>query len=811
MDRRNTTGNLFTAVVLALGLSVLTTQLLQWTPKNLAVFYGYLLLALVTSGLKLNLPAVAGSISVNFVFVLLGIVDLSLAETLLIGCTATFLHSGFHVSPDRTRIPALFHVPNTALAIATAYNVYHWSWLSPDRLSPFLTLMLTASVLYGMNTFPLAAYQAFATRRSLGEAWKECESKTFPYYCSGAAVAMLLKGGTQVLRWESLLLIVPAIYFSWRYYRLFRGRQADERASGQAVTVLHSRTLETLAMAIEAKAQAGDRSLRRLEAYCTTIGRKMGMNAEELQALRTAALLHDLGKLAVPEHILAKPGRLSREEFEKVKIHSSVGAEIVERIGFPSPVAPIVRFHHEKWAGGGYPCDLKGEQIPLGARILGAVECMVALTSDRPYRQSLSVDEAIARIQAESGRSFDPSVVDLMMQYYLELEAIARTPEKTAVRQEPVTGVAPPAVAQEPGKAADRLTTDAEGFLEPIAAARREAQFLIELTQELGNSLSLNETISAAAGRLKRMVGFDTLALYVVSGESLVPHYATGEGRSLLLGKDFKAGSGLLGCVVTNKKPVLNADLWEELVAGGQTPRGTPLRSVLAVPLQSLEGVIGVMTLCRTRRGAFSRDDLRILQAVSAKLGPVVENAVKYERMTTSASTDHLTGLPNARSLFLHLDNEVSRCRRLGGSLTVLLCDLDGFKTVNDRFGHLEGNNMLRAVGNALREYCREYDYVARMGGDEFVVVLPSMRIEDVTAKVTQLSQIVSDASQQVCPDAAVSLSVGLARYPEDGKDAEQLLAEADQRMYKDKQHRKLSKRAPRGFDFDPMRVSTIQ
>jgi diguanylate cyclase (GGDEF)-like protein len=199
-----------------------------------------------------------------------------------------------------------------------------------------------------------------------------------------------------------------------------------------------------------------------------------------------------------------------------------------------------------------------------------------------------------------------------------------------------------------------------------------------------------------------------------------------------------------------------------------------------------------VLTLYRAPKDAFSRDDLRILLALTQKVALSIENALRYRHAETCATTDGLTGLPNARSLFLHLDGEIARCRREQTSLTVLVCDLDGFKQVNDRFGHLEGNKVLRAVAEGLRENCREYDYVARMGGDEFVIILPGYPADALQAKVRQLSQVARKAGLVHCGEELLSMSVGEAAFLRDGSDAEQLLAEADRRMYQSKQEHKI-------------------
>jgi len=214
----------------------------------------------------------------------------------------------------------------------------------------------------------------------------------------------------------------------------------------------------------------------------------------------------------------------------------------------------------------------------------------------------------------------------------------------------------------------------------------------------------------------------------------------------------------------------------------------TNLRSALAIPLEGFSGVAGVLCLYARERNAFTEDHLRVLSAAATKVAVAVENALKYRQAERSAVTDMLTELPNARSLFLHLDSELARAQRTNQTIAVLVCDLDGFKQINDRFGHLEGNRVLRAVARALRVQCREYDTVARLGGDEFVLVLPGQEPDSVSTKVEQLTSAVVEAGYETVRAACLGISVGVAYYPTDGKDAEALLAVADQRMYREKQ-----------------------
>jgi len=284
------------------------------------------------------------------------------------------------------------------------------------------------------------------------------------------------------------------------------------------------------------------------------------------------------------------------------------------------------------------------------------------------------------------------------------------------------------------------------------------------------------------------MVPYDAIAIYIKRELELVPEYVNGDNYRLFSSLRIPIGQGLSGWVAHNRKPIINGNPSVEPGYLNDPSKFSTLRSALAVPLEGVSGVIGVLALYRADRDAFTSDHLRILLAVSGKMALAIENALKYQQAESSATTDYLTGLPNARSLFLQLDRDLARCKRDNSSLTVMVSDMDGFKQINDRFGHLEGNRVLRLFAQALKDSCREYDYVARMGGDEFVVIAPGLTAEAAAKKAEQMRALARQAGSEVCGEEILSLSVGRAISPEDGNDAEQLLTEADRRMYLEKQ-----------------------
>ena len=263
-----------------------------------------------------------------------------------------------------------------------------------------------------------------------------------------------------------------------------------------------------------------------------------------MQAIEAAALLHDIGKLAVPEYIISKPGRLTSDEFEKMKIHPIVGAEILERVNFPYPVVPIVRAHHEKFDGTGYPDGLKGEEIPIGARILSAVDCLDALASDRQYRKALPLEGAPAIVAAESGTSYDPRVVKVLQARYRELELKAKSEAMDSAKisahikvergASPATGFAPDPVSLLPDR----------NFRMSISDARREFQMLVEIANDLGSSLSLDETLALLAVRLGKAMPHDAVVIWVRNQNELIPQHVKGESYRLFSSLRIPLGQG---------------------------------------------------------------------------------------------------------------------------------------------------------------------------------------------------------------------------------------------------------------------------
>ncbi len=773
----------------------LAHALWHWQSVDLPRFACYLLIAVLASSLKIRLPGINGTMSVNFLFILLSLLELNLPETLVLGCTATLAQCLFGTQQKRVPTKIVFNVFSMmANAIVVSYFAYHG--LQPVLGKGTLPLLVvTALIFFVANTVPVAIIISLTEGKPAHKVWGECHFWSFPFYMVGAAVVFAVGVVGKQMGWQTSLLVLPLIYWVYRSYHLYLAKLATEKKqveieknNAENVAALHLRTIESLALAIEAKDQTSMKHLQRVRVFAVEVAKQLHLPEDEIEALRAAALLHDIGKLGIPEHIINKPGRLTPEEFEKMKIHTLVGAEILQRVAFPYPVAPIVRSHHERWDGTGYPDGLKGEQIPRGARVLAAVDCLDALATHRQYRGAVPLDTAMDKVAAMSGTAFDPKVVEVLKLRYREMDILAQA-DSIANEEATLAAEVGMAAGGDSGAGFEQSglgagSANEADFLSSIASARQEAQIMFELSQDLGNSLSLGETLSVLSLRLRKMIPYDSMVVFLLKDNRLIPELVSGDNFRLLTSLNIGLGEGLCGWVAQERKPILNGNPEDETGYLSDPSKFTTLRSTLAVPLEGINGVVGVLAMYRADLDAFSADHLRILLAVSSKIALSVENALKYQQAEDSATTDYLTGLPNARSLFVHLSRELARCRRTSTSLAVMVCDLDNFKQVNDLHGHLEGDNLLKDFASRLQETCRGYDYVARMGGDEFVVVAPGLAPEVASEKAGRLHQLAVEAGRQVAGCDLVGLSVGTAFCPQDGFDVEGLLAEADRRMY---------------------------
>jgi diguanylate cyclase (GGDEF)-like protein len=507
----------------------------------------------------------------------------------------------------------------------------------------------------------------------------------------------------------------------------------------------HLPSIEALALAIEVQGSHAPDHLLRARLYAVELARRLGLDQAGLEMLQLAAILQDVGELAVPQSILSKPDGLTPQEFEKMKTHARVGALIVECAGLPRPAARMVRSHHERWDGTGYPDGRRREAIPLGARILAVADCLA----------ETAAGAALEALRAGNGTVFDPRIVLVAVECHETMER--------AVRQ---ACAAPPR----------------RDFRAAIGAARREERLLCQLTGELGSSLSLPETLSAFDSRLRDLVAYDCIAVYRMGENRLTPAYVNGESSQLFCSLEIPSGEGPSGVAAATRQPVLNGNPWAD-AAHGQAPDDTTnLRSTLAIPLESGGEVIAVLALYHAAPHAFGSEDLRILLAIRGKLSLAVEHALHEERADQLAAVDNLTGLPNRRALFQRLDAELARCRRSHATLALLVCEIEGLPRIHRPRGASTARRLYQDIASGLRRMCREDDCVARMG-EGFVLALGGFSARDLPEKQRLIEALLAELVPSDSGAPPLVPRIGAAYYPDDGAYAEDLLACADLRL----------------------------
>jgi diguanylate cyclase (GGDEF)-like protein/putative nucleotidyltransferase with HDIG domain len=750
----------------------------------------------VTLPLTTNLSTMSVSYAVNFASLLL----LGANETMIVAAGSAFAQCHLNRKERNPLYRTLFSMASLILTVQGAGFAYDVGLGTGDPWTALARPLAGAAIAYFLlNTGLIATAIALSQREPLVATWHANFLWSAPSYFVGAFTAA---AATAFVRnttyWWLAPLIVAPLYLTYRTYKVYLGRIEDEQRHVQQTSDLHLATIEALARAIDAKDQTAQSHSRRVQMYAAGLARAVGLQSQEIQGIKTAALLHDIGKLAVPEHILSKPGPLTEEEFQKIRIHPQIGAEIIAAVPFPYPVAPLILSHHERWDGEGYPEGLAGEQIPLGARILAIVDYYDAVTTERPYHEALNHESAVGLLQREAGLALDPRLVSMFIEIIPELIREADTAERAAAKP----------VAKElatAGTTTVGLVPGGNTAFENIALAHREIYALYEIAQSMGTSLGVADTMALVSSKLSKIIPWSGCAVFLLQPdhETLVCRFAAGIDAPRLLNLQIPVGRGLAGWVARNRRTLVNSDPRIGFEAAGASTE-TSLKSAIVCPLYAGETLIGCLSLFHVEPHRYSEDHRRLVERIAEQAGPVLHNSIVFERTQEDSRTDPLTMLPNRRSLIVHLERELARAERLNGEVALIVLDIDEFKAINDTCGHHVGDAALREVAAALQNGLRPYDLCVRYAGDEFVVVLAECSREAAEIKRHELQQRISEIAIQVLQGRTLRLaaSVGASVFPHDGTTYEELLENADQRMYRDKADRRgrlLAERASQG------------
>lgn len=739
-------------------------------------------LTLISGSFTVRIPSIPARLSVSETFVFASVLLFGAAAATLIvvlDSLVILVWRGRRYSAERV----LFSAAAPAVSIWTASQAFYWiTGITPLSVQavPIQTLVpgliTLAAVYFVLNSSLIACAIAFEKQLSALLVWRQNFMWLSLNYFSGASVAALLLPYLYPHQSGFLAIVgilLPLLTISYLTYRTALGRVEDANRHLSELNRLYLSTIETLAMAIDAKDQITHGHIRRVQTYAVGLAKAIGVTDEHhLRAVEAAALLHDMGKLAVPEYILNKPGPLTPAEFEKMKLHASVGADILTAIDFPYPVVPIVRHHHECWDGSGYPDGLKGTDIPIGARILSVVDCFDALTSDRPYRPRLSDKDALRILFERRGTMYDPLAVDTFARVHSELSstiAVKASQSLTAITDAAATPRAQPVTKTQP--------------LDDIAASSEEMLTLFTLARELTGRMSVADIGDVLLKHLRRIVPSSLCVFFLYDEDTtdLVASHAIGEHGELAHGLRIPLGERLSGWVGANRQSIRNSD---PVLDFGDTARTvTPrLHSCLSTPLIAGDKLVGVLSLYAKASEAFTEDHQRLVEIVARQVSPVLQRSVDYANSSLRAFRDPLTGLPNLQHL-RQLASEQDQLSDLPTPTSLIYLDINDLKRINVAQGRGVGDQALRQVVQHLRTNLRAADVLFRLESDEFAVLLLQTDRDTANMIASRMKTSVQQIGTAGTVRGPINVSVTVTSAPEDGGRIDSLVETARRRL----------------------------
>jgi putative nucleotidyltransferase with HDIG domain len=598
------------AGTLAVGSSVYQLTVSPPSPQWLVLAF----LAFLTGSFSIKLPSINARISVSEAFVFAAVLLFGpYAATIIVTIDAIIL-SSWASRRRHSRVRAAFNICAAATAIWVAAHLFLMllphTPTAPRLEEIIFPVGVLAASYFAVNSFFIAIAVSYEKSSSAIEIWKQNFAWVGLNYLGGACVAMLLVTYRQSIDFTALSVILPILAITYLTFRTSLGRLADANRHVTQVNQLYLSTIETLAMAVDAKDQITHGHIRRVQVYAVELAKRLGVTeSSQLKAIEAAALLHDMGKLAIPEHILNKPGKLTPAEFETMKRHADIGADLLSSIRFPYPVVPIVRHHHEQWNGQGYPSGISGTDIPLGARILSVVDCFDALNSDRPYRPRLTVPEAFTILRERRGTMYDPLVVDQFISAYPEMVASA----------------------DEAGEhARTLLATHAEvdsgsgkNALEEIRAAAADSAVLAATRQSILEARTSGDVMGSLGQAVRQLTPSSACAYFRYSSDTddLLCEYVSSEKFDAVLGLRVRTGERVTGWVAANRQTISNSDATLDLGQASLVLEPRP-RSAVSTPVMGQQGDFhGVLTAYSPIKDVFTHRHVYAFEQIANALG----------------------------------------------------------------------------------------------------------------------------------------------------------------------------------------------
>ena len=698
----------------------------------------------------------------------------------------------------------LFNLSCCALSTWTMYVLYS----TVNNLSliyQFKVIAALCSVAIGwffVNTGTLSLALSFWMKRPFWSVWREGVILYILNFLGSAAAAGLMSVFYQRADFLKIVLAVPIAVILYQLYHFYIEKYEQAQSHISELNKLYLQTVEALASAVDAKDRYTHGHIRRVQAYAVELASQLGVQDEkELLSIKAGALLHDIGKIAIPEYILNKPTVLTETEYEKMKIHPVVGANMLNTIEFPYPLIPMVKWHHERWDGNGYPDGLKGAEIPLNARILALVDCYDALTTNRPYRSPMEREQVVQFFLREAGRSYDPHIVQVFIDHIEKIEAVGKAVDSTGAdvwglkeTPTPVKGSVRPLEKVQPivtyGKA-----------LNAGPEIQRELYSVFEFARADFQCVTSPEIFAFMGRRLEALIRFDAAAFYAADLKqgSITAVHIVGLDEEGLSGLTMPLEQKLTGWVAANNQALCNLPPFPDFLNCAE-PRPSFQMSAIA-PMNRHNRVFGAISLYRKDSAKFDDEEFRRLEIVASQTAIMLAKSSK-EIDGSQLLLDNLTNLPNGFQLYLMFDQVAMDAARYEYPLALFSINLDDIRNIRKRWGHLSGDEAIRASAQYLKNQLRETDLLVRYAGEEFIAINPRMSREQAENLKSRLQNELDHFKFAVRGETEIPLevSIGIAIFPEDGADLEALLLTAELRVHEDRELRVAVRRGVRSL-----------
>ncbi|HEU4386954.1 MAG TPA: HD domain-containing phosphohydrolase, partial [Blastocatellia bacterium] len=688
----------------------------------------------------------------------------------------------------------LFNSANLALSTFVAGTVYRdvVAYVAASPLIPSsgreviafgLPLVALAATYYGIHISLVAIMLHLLKGIRIWDTIRDTfllESATFVAAASVAGVLNFTASNFGVLASAvALTLVIPIPLIIYWTFKNYHDKLEEHHRHYREMSEVNDSILQMLAMAIDAKDQTTHEHIQRVRHFASRMGELLGLSVPEVDALKAGAMLHDIGKIGVPGYILNKPGKLTEHEFEQMKMHTIIGADMLSNISFPYPVVPIVRHHHERWDGKGYPDGLRGESIPITARILTLVDNYDALRSDRPYHRGMSQPETLEYLRLNAGTYFDPKLVEKFLAVVDQLEAevvTLQSPEAERTENNLSKNGAMSAARPAAGFANSATSNRAAAALNSIAETNQRISALWEMSRTLSSSLSLEDTVAILTNRLSKMIPFTTCAisLFDASQSEFEYIHATGHDAEKFIRRRLPVTAGITGWVIQHQRPMYNTNPILDLGFLGHDSAGQ-YKTAMVFPLVKNQEALGAIAVYSSELDSYSSECILIMEAATQPASDSVYNALSFERAQQAVFSDAETGFATMRTFSAQFKREHSRSRRLAAPLSLLMVRVDDPVATAIKEGCGTGK-LLSAVAGIIKEHVHDADLIARYSGDTFLAMLPEKGLTEISELATRLGK--SLASTAYSPN--LSTNIGFATYPDHGSSLEELLNVAE-------------------------------